>query len=196
VALTSTDPTPQAAALGSTDGQIVGVTPDLAIGYIRAARKQGFTGPLVVAASQLGDAQIKSSLSGADQNLYSAGAFNIASPGWKQMQTEANAAGVAPALVNETFATGWLAVHIFAQVAAKLPTITRASVLAAMSKLTDFSTDGMTEPLTYTVPGTAFGGKAPRLFASIQFTYLYKFDTSTGANTLFANKPQPIFGSH
>jgi hypothetical protein len=35
----------------------------------------------------------------------------------------------------------------------------------------------------------------PRVVASTQYTYLYKFDTSTGVHTLFANKPQPIFGS-
>jgi hypothetical protein len=73
----------------NTDGQIVAVPTDLAIAYIQVARKQGFTGPLLLTASQLSDAQIKSSLSGANQNLYSAGAFNNASPGWKQMLTSA-----------------------------------------------------------------------------------------------------------
>jgi branched-chain amino acid transport system substrate-binding protein len=76
------------------------------------------------------------------------------------VEAEAKAAGRCGA-GQVAFATGWLAVHVFAQVAAKLPTITRASVLVAMNKLTDFSTDAMTAPLTYTVPRTAFGGGPP-----------------------------------
>jgi branched-chain amino acid transport system substrate-binding protein len=194
VPLTSTDLTPQAAALADTDGQLVSLTPDLAIGYIRAARKQGFQGPLLVNASQLSDGKINASLKGANQELYSAGAYDISSPGWKQMQDEAKAFGVDPTLVNGTFATGWLAVHMFAQVAAKLPAISRATVVDAMNKLTALDTKGMTAPLNYTVPGTALGGKAPRVFPCIEFTNLYKFDTSTGVNKLVASK-QPLFGS-
>jgi branched-chain amino acid transport system substrate-binding protein len=195
VPLTSTDLTPQAAALAETDGQLVSLTSDLAIGYIRAARKQGFEGPLLVHAAQLSEGQIKDSLKGANQELYTAGAYDISSPGWKQMQDEAKAIGTALPLVNAAFATGWLAVHIFAQVAAKLPTISRASVLDAMKKLTALDTNGMTAPLNYSVPGTKFGGKAPRLFPCIQFTYLYKFDTSAGVNKLVSSKPEPLLGS-
>jgi branched-chain amino acid transport system substrate-binding protein len=195
VPITSTDLTPQAAALAGTDGQLVSLTTDLAIGYIRAARKQGFQGPLLINASQLSETQIKDALKGANQELYSAGAYDISSPGWKQMQDEAKAFGVDPTLVNGIFATGWLAVHMFAKVAAKLPTISRASVLDAMSKLTALDTNGMTAPLNYTVPGTKFGGKAPRLFPCVQFTYLYKFDISASVNKLIGDKPEPLLGS-
>jgi hypothetical protein len=60
-------------------------------------------------------------------------------------------------------AVGANSVTMFAGVARTLPTVTRASVLAAFSKLTNYSTDGLLPPLSFTKPGTALGGKAPRI---------------------------------
>jgi hypothetical protein len=59
----------------------------------------------------------KTLLKAANQELIFRRGVRISSPGWRQMQDEAKTFGVDPKLANETFATGWLAVHVFAEVA-------------------------------------------------------------------------------
>jgi hypothetical protein len=54
-------------------------------------------------------------------------------------------------------------VTMFAQVARTLPTVTRASVMHAFGELSNYTTGGMLPPLSFSKPGTALGGKAPRI---------------------------------
>ena len=77
-------------------------------------------------------------------------------PQWK-------AAGQDPSLADDDAINGWLAVTMFADVARTLPSVTRASVVEAFRKLSNYDTKGLMSQLSFTAPGTGLGGKAPRI---------------------------------
>lgn len=67
-------------------------------------------------------------------------------------------------LEDQTSMTAWLAVKVFAEVANKLPTVTRASVLNAMTQAKNLNTFGLIPPYSIDKPYTGFGGLIPRAF--------------------------------
>jgi ABC-type branched-subunit amino acid transport system substrate-binding protein len=101
----------------------------------------------------------------------------------------------APNAVQDDLAkNAWLSVWLFANTAKNLPTITRATVLAAMSQVSNYSTGGLTPPLTFTKPYTGFGGTLPRMFnQTVVYTKVVnsKF-VATGSG--FANPFVPLGG--
>jgi hypothetical protein len=89
--------------------------------------------------------------------------FRHSGPFYSAFLSQWQASGNSPSLTDDFAINGWLSVTMFADVARTLPTVTRASVLAAFSRLSNYSTDGLLPPLSFDKPGTALGGNAPRI---------------------------------
>jgi branched-chain amino acid transport system substrate-binding protein len=129
---------------------------------IVAARQNGVTLPIV---SSLQPAQIKS-VGSAGNGVYSVEPFQLPSapdPGLQQMNKELNAyqAGIPQTVFT---LPGWLAVHMFADVADKLKVVNRATVLAAFQHLKAQNAYDLIPPYTTTVKFTGLGGMFPSLY--------------------------------
>jgi branched-chain amino acid transport system substrate-binding protein len=176
VPVTATDLSSQAASLRNTNGQLLAIPQSITVRYITASRQQGYTGPFMISetvadAQQLSKEDVTSSDLG---QLYGMTYFNKQSPGYNQFLTDMNKYqnGVHP---TDLSALTWLSVETFAKVAATLPVITRQTIWNAMNMQTDLTTQGMTQPLDYTVPGNALGGTAPRLVGAVQVLYIDRY---------------------
>ena len=140
---------------------IAEITP-IADQVIVAARQNGVTLPIV---SSLQPSQVKG-VGSAGEGVYSIEPYQLPTapdPGLQQMQKEFNA--YAPNIPQTVFTLpGWLAVHMFADVANTLPVVNRASVLAAFQKLTKQNAYDLIPPYTTSVPFKGLGGMFPSLY--------------------------------
>jgi branched-chain amino acid transport system substrate-binding protein len=192
---TATDVSSQAAALTKTNGQLVALTEDVSERYITASRQQGYAGPFAVSEA-LADAKLlQKDVSSSDlDQLYGTTYFDKTSPGYQHFL--ADMGKYQPNVHPSDLSTiAWLAVEIFAKVAATLPTITRQSVWDALNRQTDLTTEGLTQPLNFTVPGTALGGTAPRLISAAQIIYIDRYQDGKWVPNSTPQKPIPVFGS-
>jgi ABC-type branched-subunit amino acid transport system substrate-binding protein len=130
--------------------------------FVRAARQQGVTTPILIAGTVETTSAVQQQLGGG-QNLYFYDSFRRSGPFYDAFLSQWQAAGNSPSHADEFAINGWLSVTMLAQVARMLPTVTRSSVLAAFGQLTNYSTGGLLPPLTFSKPGTGLGGKAPRI---------------------------------
>jgi branched-chain amino acid transport system substrate-binding protein len=140
---------------------IAEITP-IADQVIVAARQNGVTLPIV---SSLQPSQLKS-VGGAGNGVYSIEPYQLPTakePGLEQMQTELNK--YAPGIPQTVFTLpGWLAVHMFADVANKLPVVNRATVLAAFQKLKSQNGYDLIPPYTTSAKFTGLGEMFPSLY--------------------------------
>jgi ABC-type branched-subunit amino acid transport system substrate-binding protein len=151
-----------AASLGSPGAIIMYTGQAQANSFVKAARQQGVSTPILIAASLESASAVRQQLGGG-QDLYFYTWFNHSGPFYDAFASQWQAAGNQPATADDIAINGWLAVTMFAGVARTLPVVTRASVMQAFSKLADYSTGGLLPPLSYTRPGIALGGQAPRV---------------------------------
>jgi branched-chain amino acid transport system substrate-binding protein len=153
---------------------IAEITP-IADQVIVAARQNGVTLPIV---SSLQPSQLKG-VGSAGEGVYSIEPYQLPTapdPGLQQMQKEFNA--YAPNIPQTVFTLpGWLAVHMFADVANTLPVVNRASVLAAFQKLTKQNAYDLIPPYTTSVPFKGLGGMFPSMYSP----YLYLQQVKNGA---------------
>lgn len=153
---------------------IAEITP-IADQVIVAARQNGVTLPIV---SSLQPSQVKG-VGSAGNGVYSIEPYQLptaSDPGLQQMQKELNA--YAPNIPQTVFTLpGWLAVHMFADVANTLPVVNRATVLAAFQKLTKQNTYDLIPPYTTSVPFKGLGGMFPSMYSP----YLYLQQVKNGA---------------
>jgi len=147
---------------GSPDGIVLYTGQAQANSFVKAARQQGVTTPIVLSAS-LESANSVAQQLGNGSNLYFYTSFNHSGPFYDAFLSQWQAAGMARSLADDFAINGWLSVTMFADVARTLPTVTRASVLAAFGKLSKYDTKGLLPPISFTTPGTALGGHAPRV---------------------------------
>jgi ABC-type branched-subunit amino acid transport system substrate-binding protein len=147
---------------GSPSAIIMYTAQSRANAFVKAARQQGVTAPILIAA-QLETASAVQQQLGGGQSLYFYTEFRHSGPFYRAFLAQWQAAGNSPSLADEFAINGWLSVTMFAQVARTLPTVTRVSVLAAFSKLSNYSTGGMLPTLSYTKPSAVLGGNAPRI---------------------------------
>jgi branched-chain amino acid transport system substrate-binding protein len=152
---------------------IAEITP-IADQVIVAARQNGVTLPIV---SSLQPSQLKG-VGSAGNGVYSIEPYQLptaSEPGLEQMQKELNA--YAPNIPQTVFTLpGWLAVHMFADVANTLPVVTRATVLAAFQKLTKQNTYDLIPPYTTSAKFTGLGGMFPSMYSP----YLYLQQVKNG----------------
>lgn len=165
IPLTTADLSSIVAASASGSGVItLGATPALEERFITTVKQSGVTVPLVLGAA-IDPAQLKT-LGAAANGVYvvdSVRAPSTAFAGGRQFLAETKYLGSSFA-VDETSVNAWMAVHIFATVAAGMKTIDRSAFLAKASTLKNVSTYGFTASLTTTKTWSGFGGQAPRVF--------------------------------
>jgi branched-chain amino acid transport system substrate-binding protein len=150
------------AVASSPDGIVLFTGQPQSASFVKAARQQGVTTPIVISAGTESPNAVQQQLGGG-QNLYFDTFFNHSGRFYDAFLSQWQAAGNPPSLSDDFAINGWLAATMFADIARTLPTITRASIMQAYSKLSNYSTDGLTPPLSFNKPGTALGGKAPRI---------------------------------
>jgi ABC-type branched-subunit amino acid transport system substrate-binding protein len=146
----------------SPDGIVLFAGQAQANSFVKAARQQGVTTPIVISAGTESESAVQQQLGGG-QNLYFDTFFNHSGRFYDAFLSQWQAAGNSPSLADDFAINGWLSVTMFADVARTLPTVTRASVLHAYSQLSNYSTDGLTPLLSFDKSGTALGGQAPRV---------------------------------
>jgi ABC-type branched-subunit amino acid transport system substrate-binding protein len=146
----------------SPDGIVLFAGQAQANSFVKAARQQGVTTPIVISAGTESPSAVQQQLGGG-QNLYFDTFFNHSGRFYDAFLSQWQAAGNSPSLADDFAINGWLSVTMFADVARTLPTVTRASVLHAYSQLSNYSTDGLTPLLSFDKSGTALGGQAPRV---------------------------------
>jgi hypothetical protein len=107
-------------------------------------------------------AAVKQQLGGG-RDLYFYTSFDRSGSRYDDFLSQWQAAGNQPALADEFAINGWLAATMFTAVARTLPAVTRASVMQAFSKLSNYSTDGLLPALSFDKAGADLGGQAPRI---------------------------------
>jgi len=162
---TAADLSPQVAQLISNnpDGIVVGTTKDLAVKIIAAARQQGYTKPITVPSA---------SIIGGTTNVKFVGGFSHGGPGYDQFTAEMRKSDPSAPL-DEDALSAWLSVHLFADTAKSLQTVTRATVWSAMNKVTSYDTKGLTPPLDFTQAQAGGGGHFARVInpSVVELTY-------------------------
>ena len=170
------DVTPQAAALFGSDGIVIAHTQDISARLIKAVRQQyGTQLPIATSGAVFDPASLTDLVGGDMKNVYISSPFNLESKGFQRFLAEMkqyNPTGV----TSSRAAAAWLSIKLFTDTANSIPgDVTRASVLAAMEKVSGYDTGGMTRPLDYTVKATAMSGTQPRMFPSVAVVYGYRF---------------------
>jgi branched-chain amino acid transport system substrate-binding protein len=190
VPVTSADVAPQAAALVDTDAQIVGLTEDLSMRYIRSSRQQGFDGPLIVSQTLVNASTLQEGLTDAElEAVYAITWFDKSSDGYAEFLADLEEFQP-DAEPTDLETNAWLAVNMFADVASGLDEISRESILEAMSSVSDYDTGGLTPAIDYSEEGTALGGTAPRLVPSALSVYADVYRDGTWAP--YAEDQEPI----
>ena len=141
--------------------------------FVTTARQLGVTAPIILAGADETSARVKQQLGGSTKNLYFWNYFHDGGSGYNALASVMTAEGQSASKLNDNVIGGMLSVKLFAQVANKLPTVTRAGVLDALNNLSSFDTGGITPPISFTTPGTGLGGKAPRVFNVTSTLYTY-----------------------
>jgi branched-chain amino acid transport system substrate-binding protein len=125
---------------------------------VQALKQQGFTGKIILAASQVPAATL-ASLGSASRQI--AGAMAEAPvpapaanlPAITEFRTEMKAVGATSAQMTSAAFQTWLAYHEFYAAAAKATSLTRADILAAAKHLTNWQYDQANPPMTFSAPG-------------------------------------------
>lgn len=193
IPVASADVSSQAAALSGLDGQAIALTQDLALRYIQASRQQGYAGPFMLSETVVAASALKEALSPDElKDVYAVTYFDKNSEGYKNFLSdmEMYRSDIVPGDLN---AIAWLSVNMFAHVAEGLDEVTREGIWDAMNALSDYDTDGMTQPLDFTTAGTALGGKAPRLVPSVLAVYADVYKDGEYVPVSDDQVPIPVF---
>jgi ABC-type branched-subunit amino acid transport system substrate-binding protein len=125
---------------------------------VQALKQQGFTGKIILAATEV-PANTLASLGGAANQIIGASSTApVAAPGATlpaitEFRTEMTAQGATSAqMTSQAFET-WLAFHQFYDAAAKVTSVTRASILAAAKGLANWQYEQANPPMTFSAPG-------------------------------------------
>jgi ABC-type branched-subunit amino acid transport system substrate-binding protein len=186
----------QAAALGGSDAQLIALSANSEIQYIEASRQQGYKGPFLVYVGTASAKQLQQALPASDlKDIYAVSYFNQDSEGYTHYLANLKKyeKQVQP---GDLSVVSWLGVETFAAVAKTLPNITRTGVYNAMTHLTNSSTGGLTaKPLSYTTPGTALGGTAPRVVPAVQYSFIDKYKNGEFVPISTPQTPVALFGA-
>jgi hypothetical protein len=117
-------------------------------------------------------------LKGTD-NIYQVAEDDSSSAGWKQFLADLAQYGQNKDDTTGNVAWGWTAAKLFQDIANKAASLDGKGICDQAAKTTGFDAGGIIPPLDFTKPGTALGGKAPRLFNDQLF--FFKFNPSDGS---------------
>jgi ABC-type branched-subunit amino acid transport system substrate-binding protein len=161
-----TDLTPavEQAASGGSQAIILLMPPDNAARVIAALKQNNIKTPAVTITLTPQDLKsLGSAVSGEYEINYFPTLNDTAVPGIRQYLQEIKKYEPG-SLEDGTSMIPWLGVHMFAEVANKLKTVTRASVLQAMTDAKNLYAWGLIPPYSTDKPYTGLGGLFPRAF--------------------------------
>jgi len=159
------DVAPQTAELlsGGTDGVTLLTDPQTAAKVVAEARKQGSKVAFATNIDAVTPA-VLASMGDSAEGLYVSGLFafdDIDQPGVKAFTDALKKYGNGKD--SDDFAKqAWVGLQMLDSAAKGLATIDRKSILESLTKMTKFSTGGLTPDIDYTVPGTLLKGTVPR----------------------------------
>jgi branched-chain amino acid transport system substrate-binding protein len=143
---------------------------------IEAAKQNGVNLPIV---SSLQPSQVKE-LGSAGNGVYSVEPYQLPSaklPGLEQMNRELNAYQSTGIPRTVFTLSGWLAVHMFADVANKLKVVNRKTVSAAFKRLKNQNAYGLIPNYTTSVKFTGLGGSFPDIYSPWMYLQIDKNGT-------------------
>jgi ABC-type branched-subunit amino acid transport system substrate-binding protein len=128
---------------------------------LQALKQQGYTGKIVLAASQVPGSTLASLSSAAGQIIGATSSAPVMAPdadlpALKQFRTEMAAVGGKDKDLNNSFPT-WLAFHQLYDAASKAVTLDRPGILAAAKGLTDWQYRQSNPPMTFSAAGPFTG---------------------------------------
>jgi ABC-type branched-subunit amino acid transport system substrate-binding protein len=148
---------------GSPDGIILYLGQAQANSFVKAAGQLGINTPMLISSAIETSKSVSQQLGANAKKVFFFNYFHNGGKFYDAFLSQWSAAGESASDADDFAINGWLAATMFADVARKLPTVTRASVLGAFKALTNYDTGGLTPTLSFATPGTALGGKAPRI---------------------------------
>ncbi len=190
---TETDLTPQVEQAASNGAQaiILLMPPDNATRVIAALKQNSISvPPITITPSPQNIKALGSNISGTYEISYFPTLNDTSVPGVRMYLDEISK--YAPGTLEDiTSMIPWLAVHMFAQQASKLPSVTRAAVLNQWTHAINFNTFGLIPPYSTDKKFTGLGGGFPRAFND---TFWYARFRGTTAY-LIDNHPVPVPGA-
>lgn len=137
------------------DAVALALPQSLSVAAINELRAQGYGGMIIGPAEALPPAVLEHVNN--PGKLYVSGSYSYSSPGYRTFRSEM-AKYQPSAQVNDYALSAWLPMHMFADVMSNsTQPLTRDGVLAAFDSLSDYSTQGLTPPLSYTKKNPAKG---------------------------------------
>ncbi|CAI7975503.1 ABC transporter substrate-binding protein [Frankia sp. Hr75.2] len=122
---------------------------------VKALRSTGYEGTVAFAGSAFEKSQIEEMGAGGPLTvgLVLPPAWDTSTPYGKQFNEDMKAYEP-DGKIDELSMNSWLGIKIFAQLAATLPTVDRASVLAGIQKMSDVETGGLTPAIDFSKPSS------------------------------------------
>ncbi len=151
-------------AAQNSGAQVIAAVTPIVDQVIVAARQNGVTLPIV---SSLQPSQVHS-IGSAGNGVWSIEPYQLptaSAPGLKQMNKELNAYQSTGIPRTVFTLPGWLAVHMFADVANKLKVVNRKTVLHAFQHLKNQYAYGLIPPYTTATKFKGLGGIAPDIYS-------------------------------
>jgi branched-chain amino acid transport system substrate-binding protein len=166
IAPTAADITPQVSAAVQARPEVIidGLTEDAYVKFIQGMQQQGSTAKFMVNSGVMDAGRITQYLGASAKDIYQVAEDNYQSAGYQQFAAACKKYCPDPSNMSGHVIWAWEAAVLFRTVAAKAPAIDSKGIAAAAAQVTDFTIDNIIPPVSFTKPGTALGGKVPRLF--------------------------------
>ena len=166
IAPTAADITPQVSAevQASPDVVVDGLTQDAYVKLIKGMQQQGSNTKFMINSGIMDANRITQYLGANAKDMYQVAEDNYQSAGYQQFVAACKKYCPDPSNMTGHVIWAWEAAILFRTVAGNAPAIDAKGIAAAAAQLTNFTIGGIIPAVNFTRPGTALGGKAPRLF--------------------------------
>jgi branched-chain amino acid transport system substrate-binding protein len=176
IAVTAADITPQVSAEVQAHPDVVvdGLTEDAYVKLVQGMQQQGSTAKFMIDSGIMDASRITQYLGAGAKNIYQVAEDNYQSAGYRQFVAACKKYCPDPSDMSGEVIWPWEAAILFRTVADKAPAINARAIAATAARITNFTIGGIIPPVSFSRPGTALGGKVPRLFNDT--LWLYRFD--------------------
>jgi branched-chain amino acid transport system substrate-binding protein len=171
---TAADLAPQAAQASGCDAIVVTSSAQQSVQYIEAVRALG-NNVALICNTAVSPTVLRAALGSSPTQIYDIAWFNRDSPGYAEYEKDMRALGYAGTQYdNDNSTMAWAALKEFAAITKSLPTVTRATVLAAYKKQASVTTMGLTPEINFTGSQSAAGGQYPVIRNDTTVLYHYE----------------------
>jgi branched-chain amino acid transport system substrate-binding protein len=163
---TAADITPQVAAEVQANPDVVvdGLTQDAYVKLIKGMQQQGSNAKFMISSGVMDAGRMTTNFGASGKNIYQDAIDNYQSSGYQQFVTACKQYCPDPNNMTGNVIWAWEAANLFKTVAEQASTIDTKGIAAAVAQVSDFNLGNILPTVNFTVPSTALGGKAPRLF--------------------------------